>query len=191
MARSFKLKKSRTAEKKPSKKEKKDKEKAKDKMKKKTKKKVAAIESLSGETVGSEEEDSSSSEEEKPAPETIKPVPLTLADRGPEKKVLPGATSLPAPILPSYTRRILMEERPDLFSNEEKTDMEETELDLLDKYVRDHAELKGDDLIVTDDKVNGTPCALKRANTEPAVTVEQGNGGGADAPLEAKIHAIE
>ncbi|VDL83802.1 unnamed protein product, partial [Nippostrongylus brasiliensis] len=142
-----------TAEKKPSKKEKKDKEKAKDKMKKKTKKKVAAIESLSGETVASEEEDSSSSEEEKPAPETIRPVPLTLADRGPEKK--------------------------------------ETELDLLDKYVRDHAELKGDDLIVTDDKVNGTPCALKRANVEPAVTVEQGNGGGADAPLEAKIHATE
>ncbi|RCN33599.1 hypothetical protein ANCCAN_20562 [Ancylostoma caninum] len=51
-----------------------------------------------------------------------------------------------------YTKRILEEERPDLAGKDGRFEMETMELDLLDRYVRERAELQIDDLIVTDDK---------------------------------------
>lgn len=130
------------------------KDKKKDRDNKKRKKKVAAIESLSGESSSdaSEEEDDSSStdtcESNISAPAPAKPIPQAL--RVPDKKILPGASKTPAPVPSWYPKRILQEERPDL-TGDGSIEMDATELDLLDHYVRERAELQVEDLIVNDD----------------------------------------
>ncbi|CAJ0588259.1 unnamed protein product [Cylicocyclus nassatus] len=118
------------------------------------KKKVSAIQEMSTDSCVTEEEDLSSDSDEcesnvtKPAP-APKPIPQAL--RVPDKKFLPGAL-MNAGAAPSwFTKRILEEERPDLAGRKGKFEMEGMELDLLDRYVRDRAELQMEDLIVTND----------------------------------------
>ncbi|KAL6744207.1 hypothetical protein Aduo_017165 [Ancylostoma duodenale] len=117
-------------------------------------KKVSAIQSMSADSCVTEEEDSSAEEDEceenvggaaPPAP------PIPQAMRVPNKKILPGAMNAQATIPSWYTKRILEEERPDLAGKDGRFEMETMELDLLDRYVRERAELQIDDLIVTDD----------------------------------------
>ncbi|ETN76997.1 hypothetical protein NECAME_00523 [Necator americanus] len=100
-----------------------------------------------------EEEDSSSNdnecEENVTASEPPPPIPQAL--RVPSKKILPGATVASIAVPSWYTQRILEEERPDLTGKGGKFEMEATELDLLDRYVRERAELQMEDLIVTND----------------------------------------
>ncbi|VDM56546.1 unnamed protein product [Angiostrongylus costaricensis] len=130
-----------------------------ERQKKKIKKRVAAIRSMDlSEFVQTEQEDSSSSDEYLGSPDTPNEQRTSSAlqvARVSEKKVLPGALLTPPPLPNCYTERILQEERPDLAENG-RFKMELYELDLLDKYLRDRAELQTDDVIVIDNRDNGT-----------------------------------
>ncbi|KAK6048868.1 hypothetical protein COOONC_13627 [Cooperia oncophora] len=111
-----------------------------------------------------EEEDSSDSDDECEAnantntASTIKPTTIPQALRVPDKKVLPGASTAPPPNPAWYTKRIMEEERPDLAGKDGSFEItsrtagfQGTELDLLDRHVRDRAELQMEDIIVNDD----------------------------------------
>ncbi|VDO47867.1 unnamed protein product [Haemonchus placei] len=126
----------------------KDKEKGKDKDKKSRKKRC-----VEGED-SAEEESTESEEEESIIPDSlavIKQSRIPQAQRVPEKKVLPGAPTNPPPAPSWYIRRLLEEERPDLAGENGEFELEDAELDLLEKDLREHAELQVDDVVVNDD----------------------------------------
>ncbi|KJH40713.1 hypothetical protein DICVIV_13325 [Dictyocaulus viviparus] len=116
-------------------------------------KKMAAMKAMNAsDSNDTEEEDSpSSGDNEETTRLQSQSVYQPLISQTSHKKNLPGALLAPPHVPRWYIKRILEEERPDLAEKNGKFNLELNEMYLLDKHLRERAELQIDDMIVVND----------------------------------------